>query len=96
MRWLCPCKRMVEWFLPAIPTMAARVICAGPLYGRGAGTSGIPDVVVDEEAGNTVIDLLPAFFDPNDADSALTFAIAGNTLPSLFCRRNDQCARKGR
>ena len=47
-------------------------------------TTGITDVFVAEEAGNTVIDLFAAFDDPEDPDSALTYTVEANTNPALF------------
>ncbi len=47
-------------------------------------TSGVANVVVTEGAANTVIDLFAAFADAEDLDTALTYAIAGNTTPALF------------
>jgi Ca2+-binding RTX toxin-like protein len=47
-------------------------------------TSGIADVLVDEDAAPTVIDLHTAFADVEDADAALTYAVTGNTNTALF------------
>jgi uncharacterized delta-60 repeat protein len=52
--------------------------------GDGPATVGIPNVTVDEDAPDTVIDLFAAFADPTDPVSALTFTVPGNTDPSLF------------
>ena len=47
-------------------------------------TSGIADVTVNEDAADTSIDLDSAFADKEDADSALTYKINGNSNASLF------------
>ena len=47
-------------------------------------TTGIADVLVAEDAVNTVIDLSSAFEDPEDADSALTYTVHSNDNPGLF------------
>ncbi len=47
-------------------------------------TSGIADVAVVEDAGNSVIDLFDAFADVEDTDAALTYTITGNSNPALF------------
>jgi len=47
-------------------------------------TSGIGNVVVNEDAPNTVIDLFPAFADVNTPDNQLVYTITGNTNPALF------------
>jgi hypothetical protein len=47
-------------------------------------TIGIPNVTVDEDAADSVIDLFAAFDDIEDPDPSLTFSISGNTDPSLF------------
>jgi choice-of-anchor C domain-containing protein len=44
-------------------------------------SSGIPDVAVDEDAPDTVIDLWAAFSDDTDPDDALVFSIATTTAP---------------
>ncbi|MBW4577302.1 MAG: hypothetical protein KME08_18685, partial [Aphanothece sp. CMT-3BRIN-NPC111] len=46
-------------------------------------TTGINNVIVAEDAANTVIDLFAAFAD-NDADNTLSYSITGNTTSSLF------------
>ena len=45
---------------------------------------GIPDVAVDEDAPDTVIDLRAAFDDDADPDDALVFSIHSTTSTSLF------------
>ena len=47
-------------------------------------TTGISDVVVNEDAAATLIDLHAAFSDAEDADSLLTYSIAGNSNATLF------------
>ncbi len=47
-------------------------------------TTGIADVLVAEDAVNTVIDLFSAFEDPEDPDSALTYTVHANDNPGLF------------
>ncbi len=47
-------------------------------------TTGIADVNVLENAAPTDIDLYAAFDDAEDADADLTYAITGNTNPTLF------------
>ncbi len=47
-------------------------------------TSGIANVTVDEDAPDTLIDLFAAFADIEDADTALTYSITGNTNAALF------------
>ncbi len=47
-------------------------------------TSGIPDLTVDEDSADQFFDLHTAFADAEDADSALTYIITGNTNPGLF------------
>ncbi len=47
-------------------------------------TSGIANVVVDEDAANTVIDLFAAFADTEDSDAALTYTLQSNSNPGLF------------
>src|SRR4029453_6485218 len=46
--------------------------------------SGISNLVVNEDAAPSVIDLFAAFADVEDADAALTYTITGNTNPGLF------------
>ncbi len=46
-------------------------------------TTGIPDVVVIESAADTVIDLTAHFSDVEDASSALTYFVTGNTNPAM-------------
>ena len=46
--------------------------------------SPIADVVEDENASDTVIDLFATFEDPEDADADLTYSIESNTNPALF------------
>ena len=47
-------------------------------------TSGIADIVVAEDAADSVVDLFAAFADVEDLDSALTYSITNNTNPGLF------------
>ncbi len=47
-------------------------------------TSGLADVSVSEDAPPTEVDLHAAFADVEDADSALTYNVVGNTNPALF------------
>ena len=47
-------------------------------------TTGIADVIVDEDALDTTIDLFPSFADVEDADTALTYTVTGNTDATLF------------
>ncbi len=47
-------------------------------------TSGIADVVVDEDSPATDIDLFAAFDDPEDLDSQMIFSIQANTNSGLF------------
>ncbi|MDN5205274.1 T9SS type A sorting domain-containing protein [Fulvivirgaceae bacterium BMA10] len=47
-------------------------------------TTEIPDVSVDEDAPDTVIDLFATFDDVEDADNLLTYTIESNTNPGLF------------
>lgn len=46
--------------------------------------SGIASYVAGEDEENTTISLFDAFSDPSEPDSALSFAVTGNTNPSLF------------
>jgi hypothetical protein len=47
-------------------------------------SSGISNVIVQEDAPNTAIDLFVAFTDDDDIDTNLTYTIANNSNPSLF------------
>ncbi|MBT8484859.1 MAG: DUF4347 domain-containing protein [Phycisphaerae bacterium] len=47
-------------------------------------TTGIGNVNVDEDAGNTVVDLFGAFDDIEDLDGQLVYSIEGNTNAGLF------------
>jgi hypothetical protein len=47
-------------------------------------SSGISNVIVQEDAPNTVIDLFSAFDDEDDTATNLTYTIANNSNPSLF------------
>jgi len=47
-------------------------------------TTGLADIMVSEDAANEVIDLFAAFADLEDADTALTFEVVGNSNPDLF------------
>ncbi|MEM1070116.1 MAG: dockerin type I domain-containing protein [Planctomycetota bacterium] len=47
-------------------------------------TVGIPDVIQDEDVGDTIIDLFSAFDDPEEPDSALNYTIESNSNPGLF------------
>ncbi|MEL6856164.1 MAG: carbohydrate-binding domain-containing protein, partial [Cyanobacteria bacterium J06607_13] len=47
-------------------------------------TIGIPDITVEEGASNTIIDVFEVFDDAQSVDTALSFAITGNTNPALF------------
>ncbi len=47
-------------------------------------SSGISNVIVQEDAPNTAIDLFVAFTDDDDTDTNLTYTIANNNNPSLF------------
>ncbi|MBD1809821.1 tandem-95 repeat protein [Microcoleus sp. FACHB-SPT15] len=47
-------------------------------------STGISNVIVQEDAPNTVIDLFAAFTDDDDTDTNLTYTIANNSNPSLF------------
>ena len=47
-------------------------------------TSGIVDVTVDEDAGDTVIDLFAAFADTEDLDADLVYTVESNTNTGLF------------
>ena len=47
-------------------------------------TSGIAPVSVQEDAADVGVGLFDAFADTSDADAALTYAVAGNSNPSLF------------
>ncbi|NEQ21970.1 MAG: tandem-95 repeat protein [Microcoleus sp. SIO2G3] len=47
-------------------------------------SSGISNVIVQEDAPNTVINLFSAFDDEDDTATNLTYTIANNTNPSLF------------
>ncbi|NOX55975.1 MAG: tandem-95 repeat protein, partial [Planctomycetes bacterium] len=44
----------------------------------------IPDVTVNEDSADSIIDLFAAFEDPQDPDSSLTFTVSSNTNSSLF------------
>ena len=46
-------------------------------------TSGLPDVAVNEDAPDTLVDLWAAFSD-EDPDNQLTYTVVGNTNPALF------------
>jgi len=47
-------------------------------------SSGIDDVIVSEDAGETVIDLHDTFSDDKDSDDALTYSVVSNTNSGLF------------
>lgn len=47
-------------------------------------TTGIANVIVDEDAPQTAIDLWAAFADDLDADSALIYSVQANSNPALF------------
>jgi VCBS repeat-containing protein len=47
-------------------------------------TTGIADITVNEDAPNTVIDLIGAFADVDDGAGNLTFTVIQNTDPGLF------------
>lgn len=47
-------------------------------------TSGIPNVIVQEDAGNTVIELFKHFDDKEDDPKQLTYALISNSNPNLF------------
>ncbi|MCA9912941.1 MAG: putative Ig domain-containing protein, partial [Anaerolineae bacterium] len=47
-------------------------------------TGSLPNVTTTSNAPNTVIDLYSKFEDAQDADSALTYQVTGNTNPALF------------
>ncbi|MGI9324645.1 MAG: DUF4347 domain-containing protein [Pseudomonadales bacterium] len=47
-------------------------------------TSGIADIVLNEDPGFSFLDLNAVFADAEDPDSALTYTITGNTNPALF------------
>jgi hypothetical protein len=47
-------------------------------------TSGISNVVVNEDAVDSIIDLFAAFADIEDLDLALTYTVTGNTNAALF------------
>lgn len=47
-------------------------------------TSGIANILVNEDAPQTSIDLWAAFADDLDADSALTYSVQANSNPALF------------
>ena len=57
-------------------------------YGGGGDvpptTSGIPDVYVDEDAADMVIQLYDAFDDPEDGSDGLAYSVTGNTNSSLL------------
>lgn len=47
-------------------------------------TTGIADVLVIENADDTIINLYPSFADVEDADEDMTYTIVNNTNPDLF------------
>jgi len=53
-------------------------------FGTAPSTSGIDNVSVPEDAPPTTIPLWDAFEDPENADTELSFEVAGNTNPTLF------------
>ncbi|MBK8784602.1 MAG: tandem-95 repeat protein [Anaerolineales bacterium] len=56
----------------------------------GPTTSGIANVIVNEDAADTSIDLWPSFADVDNADNTLTYTITGNTNAGLFTSATDQ------
>ncbi|MEL7509558.1 MAG: carbohydrate-binding domain-containing protein [Cyanobacteria bacterium J06554_1] len=55
----------------------------GDLPNTAPTTSGIADVSVLEGSADTVVPLFDAFADAEDADTALTYTVVGNTNPTL-------------
>jgi hypothetical protein len=51
-------------------------------------TVGIADIIVAEDAADSVVDLFAAFADVEDLDSAMTYTITNNTNPALFTSTN--------
>ena len=47
-------------------------------------TSGITNVIVNEDAPDTLIDVFSAFADTEDPDQAMTYTLVNNTNPGLF------------
>ena len=47
-------------------------------------TSGITNVIVNEDAPDTLIDVFSAFSDAEDPDLAMTYTLVNNTNPGLF------------
>ena len=50
--------------------------------------SGIDDVTVNEDASNTIIDLLDSFDDPNEEPKDLTYSVQTSPLPSFLNSAN--------
>ncbi|MGB3615369.1 MAG: carbohydrate-binding protein, partial [Elainellaceae cyanobacterium] len=57
---------------------------AGPMGNAVPTTSGIADIAVAEGSPNTLVSLFDAFDDIEDADTALSFQVVGNSNPGLF------------
>jgi hypothetical protein len=62
-------------------------VVVNPVNDNPTISAAIPDVTVNEDAANTIINLHPFFADVEDADSALTYSVSC-TNPSLFASLN--------
>ncbi len=68
--------------LIATPDVTSKLVTA--TVNQAPTTTGIADVVVFDNAAPSTVPLFPAFHDAEDASSQLSYAIVGNTNPSLF------------
>jgi hypothetical protein len=83
-----PAKPVAKSSAALLPSNTVALDGYGGGYGGGADlpptTSGIPDVYVDEDAADVVIQLYDSFDDSEDGSYGLVYSIAGNTNSSLF------------
>ncbi len=76
--------RATDTGTPALSVETTFTVTVSPVGNQPPTTTGIADVSVVQDAGNSVIDLFAAFDDLEDPDTALTYSIENNTNASLF------------